>query len=127
MKHRYLSETLEIEMTNTNATPPPPSLYNPDKGKTQLDYEHFLAYSGLYPGTEELRYAYFHGADVGLDKPEKPIKTQSPITNEVLDKHIDAVLRATGSSLKNYSMESTKNNMRAAMLGAMIEAMEILP
>jgi len=51
----------------------------------------------------------------------------SPITNEMLDKHLDAILRACGSSLKNYSIEATKNNMRAALLGAMIEALEKTP
>lgn len=35
---------------------------------TEEDYQHFLAYSGL-EHSETLRYAYYHGADVGLDKP----------------------------------------------------------
>lgn len=41
-----------------------------DETKVQRDYEHFLAYSGL-DDSEVLRYAYFHGADIGLDKPMK--------------------------------------------------------
>lgn len=48
-----------------------------DPDKVQQDYEHFLAYSGL-TDAPTIRYAYFHGADVGLDKPEpdwKPIET----------------------------------------------------
>jgi len=33
-----------------------------------------------------------------------------------LDKHLDAVLRASGSALKHYAMESNKAAMRAAVL-----------
>lgn len=36
---------------------------------TQDNYEHFLTYSGL-ADAPMLRYAYFHGADEGIDKPE---------------------------------------------------------
>lgn len=54
-------------------------------------------------------------------------ETQCPITDEMLDKHLEIILRASGSSLKNYSMESTKNKMREALLGAIIETMELLP
>lgn len=35
---------------------------------TQDNYEHFLAYSGLFDNPI-LRYAYFHGADEGIDLP----------------------------------------------------------
>lgn len=35
---------------------------------TQDDYEHFLAYSGL-DHSPAIQYAYFHGADVGMDRP----------------------------------------------------------
>lgn len=52
---------------------------------------------------------------------------KSPVTNEMLDKHLDAILRACGSSLRNYSIEAMKNNMRAALLGAIIEALEKTP
>lgn len=31
------------------------------------------------------------------------------------DQHLDAVLRASGSALKHYTMDSTKNQMRASM------------
>lgn len=40
----------------------------PSEDSVQRDYEHFLAYSGL-AGTPVVRYAYFHGADIGLDRP----------------------------------------------------------
>lgn len=36
---------------------------------TEDDYQHFLSYSGL-DHSPILRYAYFHGADVGLEKPD---------------------------------------------------------
>jgi hypothetical protein len=41
------------------------------------------------------------------------------IPDEVVDKHLDAVLRASGSSLRNYSMSTIKQAMRAAMREAM--------
>ena len=41
------------------------------KHSTQDCYEHFLAYSGL-EDSPWIKYAYFHGADVGLDRPSKP-------------------------------------------------------
>lgn len=37
------------------------------------------------------------------------------LTTAEVDAHLDAVLRASGSSLKNYSMHSTKEAMRAAI------------
>jgi hypothetical protein len=51
----------------------------------------------------------------------------NPFTDEMLDKHLDAILKASGSSLKNYSFEKTKYAMRAALLGAIIEALEKTP
>lgn len=44
------------------------------------------------------------------------------ISDEVLDHHIDAVLRAAGSALRHYSMQKSKDDMRAAMRAAMQEA-----
>lgn len=41
------------------------------KHSTQDCYEHFLAYSGL-EDSPWIKYAYFHGADVGLDRPSTP-------------------------------------------------------
>ncbi|MGL4242627.1 MAG: hypothetical protein ACRCTI_16065 [Beijerinckiaceae bacterium] len=38
------------------------------KHSTQDCYEHFLAYSGL-EDSPWIKYAYFHGADVGVDRP----------------------------------------------------------
>ncbi|WP_313217467.1 hypothetical protein [Stenotrophomonas sp.] len=35
---------------------------------TEDNYQHFLSYSGL-DGDDLLRYAYYHGADVGLERP----------------------------------------------------------
>jgi hypothetical protein len=45
------------------------------------------------------------------------------ISNEVVDKHLDAVLKASGSALRHYSMHKTIEAMRAAMR----EAMSISP
>ena len=41
---------------------------SPSVHTTQDDYEHFLSYSGL-EHSPLLQYAYFHGADVGIEKP----------------------------------------------------------
>ena len=41
--------------------------------KVQADYEHFLSYSGLNDHPI-VRFAYFHGADIGLGRPIKDIE-----------------------------------------------------
>jgi hypothetical protein len=41
------------------------------------------------------------------------------LSDAEIDKHLDAVLRAAGSALKNYSMPPTIANMRAAMRAAL--------
>lgn len=40
------------------------------------------------------------------------------IDKNILDTHLDAVLRASGSALRHYSNEKTKEEMRAAMATA---------
>lgn len=37
------------------------------------------------------------------------------LTDDLIDKHLDAVLRASGSALRHYSMQKTRDDMRAAM------------
>lgn len=44
------------------------------------------------------------------------------MTPERIDYHLDAVLKASGSALRHYSMQGTKDNMRAALKAAMAEA-----
>lgn len=41
------------------------------------------------------------------------------ISDEVVDRHLDAVLRASGSALRHYSMQKSLDDMRAAMRAAM--------
>ena len=43
------------------------------------------------------------------------------MNTETVDKHLDAVLRASGSALKHYSMQKTLDDMRAAMRAAMAD------
>jgi hypothetical protein len=43
---------------------------------------------------------------------------------EMVDKHLDAILKASGSALKNYSTPKTLGDMRTAMRAAMFEAIE---
>lgn len=45
-------------------------------------------------------------------------------TAEFIDKHLDNVLKASGSAIRHYSMTSTKFAMRKAMEEAMIAARE---
>lgn len=45
------------------------------------------------------------------------------LTTEFLDAKLDAILRASGSSLKNYSMQKTKDDMRSALSFAICEAL----
>lgn len=44
------------------------------------------------------------------------------LSQVVVDEHLDKVLRASGSSLHNYSMASTLAAMRKAMSDAMLAA-----
>lgn len=41
-----------------------------------------------------------------------------PFTEAELDYHLDQVLQASGSGLKHYSMQKTKEDMRAALKAA---------
>jgi hypothetical protein len=45
------------------------------------------------------------------------------LTDEYLDRSLDAILKASGSSLKNYSMQKTKDDMRSALAFAVCEAL----
>lgn len=44
------------------------------------------------------------------------------LTDEQIDKHLDAVLRASGSALKHYTMHKSRVEMRAAMRSAILAA-----
>ncbi|MBY3543697.1 hypothetical protein HFN71_28865 [Rhizobium laguerreae] len=44
------------------------------------------------------------------------------LTEELIDAHLDKVLRASGTALYNYSMASTIAAMRKAMRDAMLAA-----
>jgi len=63
---------------------------------------------GLEAALKVLRKHGF-GVDCVPDLPEAEI-----------DQHLDNVLRASGSALRNYSMHSTKTAMRTAMADAML-------
>lgn len=52
---------------------------------------------------------------------------RAPLTDELVDKHLNAVLIASGSALRNYSMASTLSKMRAAMRVALAEFRGIAP
>jgi len=49
------------------------------------------------------------------------------MTPERIDYHLDAVLRASGSGLRHFSFELTKNKMREALKAAMAEAVAEVP
>jgi hypothetical protein len=44
------------------------------------------------------------------------------VTPEQIDQHLDAVLRASGSALRNYSLEKPKAEMRAAVRAIIAQA-----
>lgn len=44
------------------------------------------------------------------------------MTPERIDHHLDAILKASGSALRHYSMQKTLDDMRAAMRAAMDDA-----
>lgn len=44
------------------------------------------------------------------------------LNDAFLDKHIDNLLRASGSALRHYSVQKTKDDMRVAMRAAMSDA-----
>lgn len=41
---------------------------------------------------------------------------------EEIDKHLDAILRASGSSLRHYTMQKSLDDMRAALRSALSQA-----
>lgn len=72
------------------------------------DFEHFLTYTANLPADERLRLAYEHGAARGVGDP----------TPAEINRHLEAVLRASGSGLRFYSMQKTLDDMRSAMRAA---------
>jgi hypothetical protein len=44
------------------------------------------------------------------------------MSQEQLDKHLDAILRASGSALRFYTMQKSIDDMRAALLAAIAAA-----
>ena len=51
-------------------------------------------------------------------------ETPSPFGDDLVDHHLDAVLRASGSALRHYSMAKTIQEMREAMRAAMAAAVQ---
>ena len=53
-------------------------------------------------------------------------KTETTVqfSDDMVNQHLDAVLRASGSALRYYSMEKTLTEMRDAMRKAMAAAVE---
>lgn len=47
------------------------------------------------------------------------------IPQETIDRHLQSILKASGSELKNYTMPSTLHNMRNAMRIAIEEGVTI--
>lgn len=48
------------------------------------------------------------------------------ISQDIVDKHLDAILKASGSALRHFTMEKTLRDMRAAVLQAMVDGAELL-
>lgn len=55
---------------------------------------------------------------------DNKVETPSYLSDAAVDRHVDAVLRAGGSALRHYSMDSTIQGMRSAMRKALSEAIE---
>lgn len=55
-------------------------------------------------------------------KDHEACEPNAPFSVEFIDGHLEKVLVASGSSLRHYSMQSTKDAMREAMSNAMQEA-----
>ena len=47
---------------------------------------------------------------------------QAPMDDAEIDRHLDAVLRASGSALRYYTMQKTLGDMRQAMRAALTPA-----
>lgn len=61
-----------------------------------------------------------NAARADLPAPATEIQRKTPdATDAEVDKHLDAVLRASGSALRHYSLQMTLDQMRAAMRAAM--------
>lgn len=48
------------------------------------------------------------------------LQRDDDVADDVLDRHIDRVLRAAGSALRHYTMQKSLDDMRAAMRAAML-------
>ena len=48
-----------------------------------------------------------------------PRAASPAVSNQHIDRHLDAVLRASGSALRHYTMQKSLDDMRAAMRDAM--------
>lgn len=55
-------------------------------------------------------------AAIEADRAQRTVKESLTVD---VDRHLDAVLRAAGSALKNYTMQKSLDDMRAAMREAM--------
>jgi hypothetical protein len=54
----------------------------------------------------------------GCSMPADSLRPVIDLTNDELDLHLDTILKAAGSTLRNYSTQKLKDDMRAALRGA---------
>lgn len=69
-------------------------------------------------GLREFPEVVLHELVTGILKAEAkpaPAPQPAPITDDRIDAHLDAILRATGSALRHYTMQKSRDDMRAAL------------
>lgn len=69
------------------------------KHPTEDCYQHFLAYSGL-DHSPIIQYAYYHGADVGMDRPPEIIRAAE-------------VIQGTHAALSALSIRSGESRLQS--------------
>lgn len=85
---------------------------------TEDNYQHFLAYSGL-EGSDLLRYTYFHGADVGINRPRMQATPAAPGID--LDAMVAVAVRARGEHQANCRVTTLEGSLRKVCV-AVIDA-----
>ena len=50
---------------------------------------------------------------------EGSMSQHDTLTLEQLDQHLDAILKASGSALRHYTMQKSRDDMRAALRAAL--------
>lgn len=72
--------------------------------------DHIYEYGTASEGTRHLARKIARAMS-----PPAPAAQSEPLTDSLIDEHLETILRAAGTSLRHYSIEKSKDDMRAAL------------